>query len=514
MKTRLTAALLFLAIALGLHAQWSDIAFSQGGPAVRAIGPITPGDCAQFFSTTAIQDAGATCGTGSGGGGGISIITAGITSTKNFIEGDLIFNTNNVTSDSGINYLSVITSNTFILTANQTPTQGFTSGHIIGINVNNQIYDTQLPAAGFGTVTSISGGCGSLATNGNITTVGAITAGTTTIPTSAANFPIPNTDCGFERKWTNTVATTVWLGPVTSAGYGQYFFTDGCTTNQAVTYIVSPGVGTINGQASYTLPAAGASLRPSCTRFISDGISNYDVEFLPPPVASNAYLGIVQPDNSTIVVNTNGVLSATSTGTLTIIAATTPTQGFTNNHLMASNANTTIDSGVLISNLALLNATQSFTGATINTFAGLVNFTSTFQVNSNTMVFPGVPATLPGLALANAFTGNNTYSGTTKWTGSLVVPLQSSAAATFNISTTASYFVCLDPTSNAITVNLPGVTSAATYLIKDCTGQAASHNITVQDILSRNLDGSANFIFNTAYQSRAFTFTGSQWSIN
>lgn len=44
---------------------------------VTVTGPVTPGNCTKFFSTTQIQDAGATCGSGGGGGGANPTATAG-----------------------------------------------------------------------------------------------------------------------------------------------------------------------------------------------------------------------------------------------------------------------------------------------------------------------------------------------------------------------------------------------------------------------------------------------------
>jgi hypothetical protein len=93
------------------------------------------------------------------------------------------------------------------------------------------------------------------------------------------------------------------------------------------------------------------------------------------------------------------------------------------------------------------------------------------------------------------------------------VAVLSSSATTVNL-TTSNYFICLNPTANAITVNLPaGPTTGQSYLIKDCTGQAGNHSITVTPAAG-NIDGQANFILGIPYQSSAVTYTGSQWSIN
>lgn len=96
----------------------------------------------------------------------------------------------------------------------------------------------------------------------------------------------------------------------------------------------------------------------------------------------------------------------------------------------------------------------------------------------------------------------------------IVGAVRSSSAPTVALSTTTDYFLCLDPTSNAIAVNLPASpTTGLTYLIKDCTGQSGTHNITVTPAAG-NIDGAASFIMNFAYQSIGLTYTGAQWSLN
>jgi hypothetical protein len=97
---------------------------------------------------------------------------------------------------------------------------------------------------------------------------------------------------------------------------------------------------------------------------------------------------------------------------------------------------------------------------------------------------------------------------------SIQVPVRSSAAATVTVSPTTDYFLCLDPTANAITVNLPASPlTGATFLVKDCTGTASSHNITLVPA-SGNIDNASTFVINAALQSIAVTYNGVQWSVN
>jgi hypothetical protein len=97
---------------------------------------------------------------------------------------------------------------------------------------------------------------------------------------------------------------------------------------------------------------------------------------------------------------------------------------------------------------------------------------------------------------------------------SIYVPVRSSGAATVTASTSNDYFLCLDPTLNAITLNLPASPGVGlTYLVKDCTGHALSHNITIMPA-SGTIDGAATLVLNGNFQSIAVTFTGLQWSAN
>jgi hypothetical protein len=94
------------------------------------------------------------------------------------------------------------------------------------------------------------------------------------------------------------------------------------------------------------------------------------------------------------------------------------------------------------------------------------------------------------------------------------ISVRSSNAVSVTLSTATDYFLCLDPTSNAITVHLPASPPVGqTYLIKDCTGQAAVHTITISPA-SGNIDGAISLVMSVPYQSTAVTFTGLQWSIN
>jgi hypothetical protein len=96
----------------------------------------------------------------------------------------------------------------------------------------------------------------------------------------------------------------------------------------------------------------------------------------------------------------------------------------------------------------------------------------------------------------------------------IVVSVRSSAASTITLSPSTDYFICLDPTANPITVNLPASPVVGqSYLIKDCTGASSTHGIIVTPA-SGTIDGLPNFTMSIPYQSTAVTFTGLQWSLN
>jgi len=104
--------------------------------------------------------------------------------------------------------------------------------------------------------------------------------------------------------------------------------------------------------------------------------------------------------------------------------------------------------------------------------------------------------------------------GTSVFNAGITVKVRSSAASTVTASATTDYFFCLDPTSNTIGLALPASPATGlSYLVKDCTGKAATNSITITPN-SGNIDGSATFVMSTNYQSIAITYTGSQWSIN
>ena len=77
------------------------------------------------------------------------------------------------------------------------------------------------------------------------------------------------------------------------------------------------------------------------------------------------------------------------------------------------------------------------------------------------------------------------------------------------------YYLSCDTTNGVLTIDLPDAPAVGTvYIIKDSTGQAANNNITVTTVGGAvNIDGSLNFIMNTAYESINVLFNGTSWEI-
>lgn len=76
------------------------------------------------------------------------------------------------------------------------------------------------------------------------------------------------------------------------------------------------------------------------------------------------------------------------------------------------------------------------------------------------------------------------------------------------------YFTC-DVTAGALTIDLPNApTTGRVYIVKDATGSAGTHNITVTTVGGVVLiDGAATFVMNTNYESANFLFNGTSWEI-
>lgn len=80
---------------------------------------------------------------------------------------------------------------------------------------------------------------------------------------------------------------------------------------------------------------------------------------------------------------------------------------------------------------------------------------------------------------------------------------------------TSDQYISVDCSGGAITIELPNAaTSGQPFIIKDRTGSAATHNITIQSVSgSVNIDGATTFVMNTAYQAINVVGNGSTYEI-
>lgn len=79
--------------------------------------------------------------------------------------------------------------------------------------------------------------------------------------------------------------------------------------------------------------------------------------------------------------------------------------------------------------------------------------------------------------------------------------------------TATDYFISVDATGGAVTINLPdSPTSNRQFIIKDRLGQAQNNNITVKSLTGAStVDGQANYVFNDNYESLECLFHGANY---
>ncbi len=79
-------------------------------------------------------------------------------------------------------------------------------------------------------------------------------------------------------------------------------------------------------------------------------------------------------------------------------------------------------------------------------------------------------------------------------------------------ATAEDYFLCVDTSTAPVAITLPTGILGTVYIVKDCTGDADTNNITVAGTGGELVDGSTATI-NTPYGSLSFIFNGTEWSI-
>lgn len=114
--------------------------------------------------------------------------------------------------------------------------------------------------------------------------------------------------------------------------------------------------------------------------------------------------------------------------------------------------------------------------------------------------------------------GTMSVDGQIDFNNSLVVNAIHAQTGTANVitATTTNYYIGVDSTLAAKTVNLPAASSCGsgfTYKIKDESGTAASNNITIDADGSETIDGQTTAVIAANYGSLELVCNGSNWFI-
>ena len=133
---------------------------------------------------------------------------------------------------------------------------------------------------------------------------------------------------------------------------------------------------------------------------------------------------------------------------------------------------------------ALMPPLEAFAPSPITTPQQIINDNDTINVGSGNQIIGGNPSPV---SVTNVTTPTYT------------------ALAT-------DYFLCVNTTVNTVTITLPSGILGTVYIIKDCSGNADTNNITVVGTGGQLVDGSTATI-NSPYGSISLIYNGSDWSI-
>jgi hypothetical protein len=109
----------------------------------------------------------------------------------------------------------------------------------------------------------------------------------------------------------------------------------------------------------------------------------------------------------------------------------------------------------------------------------------------------------------------NSLGSTGGSTPSLITYKYTAVSTTPYVVLPTDAFLGVDTSTLAITIDLPNApVTGRVYIVKDTTGNALIHNVTVTTVGGTVIiDSAATFLMNTAYQSASFLFNGTKYLI-
>lgn len=154
-------------------------------------------------------------------------------------------------------------------------------------------------------------------------------------------------------------------------------------------------------------------------------------------------------------------------------------------------------------------------GGTLAIANGGTNATS-FATTDGTVYYDGtrLVTTATGTS-GQVLTSNGAGVAPTYQTFSVLPVAYTNVNTTPYVVLATDYYLSVDCSGGAITVQLPNApTSDRIFVIKDRTGSAATHNITVTTVGGVvTIDGSTSFVMNTAYESIQLIFNGTSYEV-
>ncbi len=109
----------------------------------------------------------------------------------------------------------------------------------------------------------------------------------------------------------------------------------------------------------------------------------------------------------------------------------------------------------------------------------------------------------------------NSSGGSGGGTPSLITYKYTAVSTSPYVVLSTDAFLGVDTSTIAITIQLPNApVTGRVYIVKDATGNAVTHNMTITTVGGTVLiDGAATYIMNSAYQGAQFLFNGTKYLI-